>query len=678
MQMQTTPSRVRTIMAGVGVLGASLVAVGLGATGETPEAFAQVGTVASSKCPSGFQVALDPSMTTYGSVDHGWERKNDLVNEQQSNNPWSSWEPGYDKPVTVNIGWGAGIEVDSLYLARDTGNGATGTIGVLTVAQNVPVNLGASADGWLPVPLTRATMWSISLTRLSSTSNISEVLVCAAKASVAQPTTTLAPTTLAPSTTAAVVTSTVAPTSTVFSQSTTTQLVTTTVVVPASSTIQTSALPLVEGVVGSLGKDLPPPQLPLSITYQNTQGYNGEQKELWRRLPDECSMEIHGRYWVQGPDGKVYPTWHPVKDPSGCYFGHDHGENPLNSPILWQRSQGLPFGFTNEQIPGMPRREDHVGHKVTATTFNVARGNVSQEGFPGYLRTSITKNPAVEDSGTDCQFLSKLHQGTHSHDAFANNLHEYFLNVDCTDGLSINIKLLAEFGRPNEFKSACNDQFQAPLETADLIGPRGSGAGGNREIMCQSMSSQPWELWVAGGDLKALNGGSVTFGSYYVVRNPIRVHEGTQMNPSSFRSVAKDAKASCPLALEKYNSELKGRADGGQENITVIRSDCRDHNFNGTDRGISFKQFAMYNDGGQEFFFTNVFGTEVSATKDAGHPVPQRAAKKKVVWFKDGGLNQGGSIDGSTRDANGILRANGQGSDHKADIPDSDHVHSPN
>ncbi|MGL4231150.1 MAG: hypothetical protein ACRCWJ_07255, partial [Casimicrobium sp.] len=38
--------------------------------------------------------------------------------------------------------------------------------------------------------------------------------------------------------------------------------------------------------------------------------------------PGECSREIHARYWTYGPDGKVYPAWHPPVDPvTGCSFG---------------------------------------------------------------------------------------------------------------------------------------------------------------------------------------------------------------------------------------------------------------------------------------------------------------------------------------------------------------------
>src|SRR5262245_1059193 len=50
-------------------------------------------------------------------------------------------------------------------------------------------------------------------------------------------------------------------------------------------------------------------------------------------LPGQpCPQALHDSYVVTGPDGKVYPTWHPPVDPVyGCYFGHEHGSDPRTS-----------------------------------------------------------------------------------------------------------------------------------------------------------------------------------------------------------------------------------------------------------------------------------------------------------------------------------------------------------
>src|SRR5512134_3722617 len=51
---------------------------------------------------------------------------------------------------------------------------------------------------------------------------------------------------------------------------------------------------------------------------------------------DTCTKEFHDSFFVVGPDGRKYPTWHPPEatDPADnklCTFGHDHGSNPTAS-----------------------------------------------------------------------------------------------------------------------------------------------------------------------------------------------------------------------------------------------------------------------------------------------------------------------------------------------------------
>ncbi|MFY1670573.1 cellulose-binding domain-containing protein [Plantactinospora sp. WMMB334] len=171
------------------------------------------------------------------------------------------------------------------------------------------------------------------------------------------------------------------------------------------------------------GTALPPSGAQLSRAYQliataNEKGY----------LPrsGECSVEIHARYWTYGPDGKVYPTWHPTRDSSGCNFGHEHGDDPRNSDLY--STAGWPaFGYTSEvMLDSMPenshRHEDHVGHKVlSVNNTNVIQGDNGSSFFPPQGTTIAV-----------CDTLLKFHQGTHSPDAFSNNVHELLFNQRCT------------------------------------------------------------------------------------------------------------------------------------------------------------------------------------------------------------------------------------------------------
>ena len=72
---------------------------------------------------------------------------------------------------------------------------------------------------------------------------------------------------------------------------------------------------------------------------------------LWEPYgPDTCTPAIHESYAVVGPDGKVYPTWHPPVDPAtGCTFGHEHGRDPRGSD-LYDEVGPIPFGYANEHL----------------------------------------------------------------------------------------------------------------------------------------------------------------------------------------------------------------------------------------------------------------------------------------------------------------------------------------
>src|SRR5581483_11927460 len=72
-----------------------------------------------------------------------------------------------------------------------------------------------------------------------------------------------------------------------------------------------------------------------------------------------CPQWYHDAITTTGPDGKQYPTWHPAVDPaSGCYFGHEHGDDPRTSLA----NNRMPaFGYVG-LLAG--DNEPHTGFKV--------------------------------------------------------------------------------------------------------------------------------------------------------------------------------------------------------------------------------------------------------------------------------------------------------------------------
>lgn len=77
-----------------------------------------------------------------------------------------------------------------------------------------------------------------------------------------------------------------------------------------------------------------------------------------------CAGWVHERHTAPGPDGRVYPTWHPQVDPEyGCAFGHEHGSDPRE--FLGFRYSGMPaFGHvsTAADMPG--ELATHSGFKI--------------------------------------------------------------------------------------------------------------------------------------------------------------------------------------------------------------------------------------------------------------------------------------------------------------------------
>lgn len=187
-----------------------------------------------------------------------------------------------------------------------------------------------------------------------------------------------------------------------------------------------------------------------------------------------CSPAVHDTYFVVGPDGLRYPTWHPpiATDPASgreCAFGHEHGRDPRGSQ-LWKTKQvqqafffdangngrmdadeeawaGLPFGYANSQsdtwfktqgIETM-RHEDHIGHKVEWANdeTDIATHGMSQVKDGGVWMGKNGDGVVERDSGMRCFFLGKVHQGTSTPDAFRHNLHEVMFFQDCRSKIDL-------------------------------------------------------------------------------------------------------------------------------------------------------------------------------------------------------------------------------------------------
>jgi hypothetical protein len=310
--------------------------------------------------------------------------------------------------------------------------------------------------------------------------------------------------------------------------------------------------------------------------------------------PGECSREIHDSYWVTGPDGKIYPTWHPPVDPkTGCAFGHEHGSDPSCSNLA---SIGLPFGYTNEKLFEYDsvnyRDEDHVGHKVEWV-------NNMEMGGDGRVK------------GT-CDILLKFHQGTHSHDALTNNLHEVFYYADCSNGMAMQWRSLHGFGPPSEIFVNCTPYNGYVLKTGPAVPSNSPTDGGSRNLPdhnCLGLNRfNMQEDWPIDMD-HTLEGGIVFgFGLYFQVGNASRYVDLSDPNGFTLRRPVDVCYGNTPAANMPECVELRklGRVEWNDPRSP----------WNGTARRVHINQLTVHNPTSQTRWYTDPFGIQIASQPD--------------------------------------------------------------
>lgn len=257
---------------------------------------------------------------------------------------------------------------------------------------------------------------------------------------------------------------------------------------------------------------------------------------------DTCPAELHAQFTTVGPDGKLYPTWHPaqVTDPATgalCAFGHEHGADPTTSEIYdWAadffapedyvagEARGLPFGYVSEELDAFVhehgnmsmRHEDNAGHKVfVANNVKMLDAN----------RNWLT---LADGSQLTCDVLIKMHQGSWSADATSNNAHEMLFAAQCNDGTKLITSLLTRFGNANEMFDSCAPD--TPIPTVGSTLP--AGDGGKRIIPsydCVRNNPRDWtlyEVWESDTKIVAQDGSTLAFlDPWFGIRNPSRMYD---------------------------------------------------------------------------------------------------------------------------------------------------------
>lgn len=353
---------------------------------------------------------------------------------------------------------------------------------------------------------------------------------------------------------------------------------------------------------------------------------------------DTCPKELHDAFAVVGPDGKRYPTWHPPTtiDPATgqtCTFGHEHGRDPRGSHLWAALRQhfahagdevfaGLPFGWVNEQldawneaqgITGGMRHEDHVGHKVE---------------WENDVRLQRTVNGVRVDLPITCDFLTKIHQGTHSPDAFAMNLHELLYAVSCSDGTELIASQMVAFGAPGEFVRSCERTVHVAVPGhTPANAPTGSGARLIPDRTCverfvfvpagsfSQMSLAFYEDWISGNYLRTPDDRVLAYyDPHFAVFNPARYHHPALPNGLG---------RSMDTCYEEPSPGLRAR-DGGCDRatdfgrLTDVTWDDPRSPFDGAHRETYFNQTTLANAGGATTWYTTPFGASAGTSSFPG------------------------------------------------------------
>ncbi|MBK9690176.1 MAG: hypothetical protein IPO73_00535 [Gemmatimonadetes bacterium] len=320
---------------------------------------------------------------------------------------------------------------------------------------------------------------------------------------------------------------------------------------------------------------------------------------------DTCTQEVHDRFSVVGPDGKRYNTWHPPVDPaSGCTFGHEHGRDPRGSN-LFSRVGPIPFGLANEALetwdPQGVRREDHFGHKVD---WENDVEFVRKDGLTGALFS------------VKCDVLAKLHQGTHSKDAFTNNLHEIAYHLQCSDGTEMHVTLMSAIGEAGGFTRTCDGQR---VDVGPPVPANSPNGGGQRVIPDRTCVDQNLyvgagqradyngalhESWQTSNTVRTENGHTIAhFNPYFQVFFPSRFYDPAAPNVTG-RPIA-ECDALNPA--RDLNNDLCAQStnDG---TLTGLAFDDSRSKFNGVRRFIDVNNNDVDNEDGPEVWYSDPFG----------------------------------------------------------------------
>lgn len=314
-----------------------------------------------------------------------------------------------------------------------------------------------------------------------------------------------------------------------------------------------------------------------------------KQDNIWGTVDPailgNCTAQVHDKYLLGIGDGFAYRTWHPLQDPSGCTFAHEHGVNPATQTNATIKAKPVLFGYvarrmvSAEEPSGHP--EAHEGYKV----FVVNKGEVNDEG-----RTSLIDSRVVAHMGTSAprRFILRHHS----------------IDVDVIDsvGKFVSLRLMGDTGQAI---SVNNGSVTAGCDPRNF-------EEGQRAVMTllANCKQRPYEFWTFVVDV----------GLAHAV-----------VSTAAFDPIGARDPANPTRLLLVSSPEMDGSLD--------FPTDPRGH-FRGCDREHYAGPVYWYNPKGQTMITTDAMGQPVTAN----HPqaIQQQVSAHDTLDFR-------ASSDGQTQ-----------------------------
>jgi hypothetical protein len=245
-----------------------------------------------------------------------------------------------------------------------------------------------------------------------------------------------------------------------------------------------------------------------------------------------------------------------------------------------------------------------------------------------------------------CDVLVKMHQGSHSRDAFTNNMHEVAYHIRCSDGTGFSATALTPIGPAGELTASCDRERDVHVGTPTP--PNSPNGGGHRaipDLACvqqhvmggtrPNFDAALHESWEISVGLTTTNGRTlVAFNPYFQLMDPSRYYDPAAPNVTAR-----------PIDLCK--NPLYANRDRCQGVGADVTWDSPSSPFKGVRRFVDINGNFVGNADGPTVWYTDPLGRRGRTEWFPG------AIRQWIASHSNNGLDLHGPVIGQNRSYNG-------------------------